>query len=216
MAGRVIRLGPGECSDIETGARFFAVLAFPEVAEEQKRLDAVRAWVGAYLHEANRIDECNVPFKDARLNEFVELPAKWCRAKTRTTMRRLRNRGEAARAVRPWILEIMGVPQRPVDGIRKFSQRQIALHLCDNDPERAANFQKRVWRPSRPVIHIAAAYDQLLPWPSEQSTTVAVYLSSAKPIEILVSWANQLQLSIAADPRFGINPNEQVNMIWAK
>src|SRR5258706_3311698 len=157
MEGRIIRLGPGECSDIETGARFFAALAFPGKNEEGARENAVRAWAGAYLHEANRIDECTEPFEDQRLNEFVALPPAWCRAKLRTAGRRFRDRGDGARAVRPWVRDILRDPHPPVAGVRKFNQRQVALHLCGDDPEKAANFQRRVWRPCRPVIHIAVA-----------------------------------------------------------
>jgi hypothetical protein len=105
MAARVIWLGPGECPDTETGARYFAALAFPGAGEEQARLDAMRAWAGLYLHEANRVERSDDPFEDHRLNAFVQLPLAWCKAKVRTGRHRLRNRSDAARAVRPWMRE---------------------------------------------------------------------------------------------------------------
>ncbi len=216
MAEKVIRLGPGECSDIETGARFFASLAFPGTSEECARDDAVRAWAGAYLHEANKVDESAEPFADPRLNEFVALPPRWCRAKVRTVMRRLRDRADAARAVRPWIRVIMNDPHPPVVGIRKFTQRQIALLLSGNDPERAANFQARVWRPCRPVMHIAVAQDLLLASPSAPRTGFGIDLASVGHFATIVEAANKLQPLISADQRFGIRPDEQITLEWAK
>ncbi len=101
IESRIIRLGPGECSDVETGARYFAALAFPGVQEDQARRDAAAAWVGSYLHEANRIDNTDAPFENQRLNPYVQFSPKWCRAKLRTTRRRLLDRAELAHALRP-------------------------------------------------------------------------------------------------------------------
>ena len=139
-SSQVIRLGPGECPDPETGARFFAALAFPGAREEQARIEAVQGWTGAYLHEANKVDVSDAPFEDPRLNAFVERPLQWCKAKVRTGRRRLRDRSDAARVARPWVREILDSPHPPVLGIRKFTQRQIALHLFDGDAEKAAIF----------------------------------------------------------------------------
>lgn len=214
MARKVIRLGPGECSDIETGARFFAAVAFPGKNEESARVDAVRAWAGSYLHEVNKVDGRTESFADARLNEFVALPPRWCRAKVRTVMRRFRDRADAARAVRPWMREILNDPHPPVDGIRKFTQRQIALYLCDNDPEKAANFQKRVWRPCRPVIHVSVAYDLVLSWHGGRQTEFGVDLASAEFLEKIVGIANLVQPLISADRRFGIRMEEQITLEW--
>jgi hypothetical protein len=161
MTHRTIRLGPGACADVETGARYFAALAFPGPQEANARENAIRGWVGAYLHEANLVDHCDDPFEDPRLNELVQLAPAWCRAQLRTTRRRLGDRSAAARAVRPWVRQLLGLAPRLVPGVEKFTQRQIALYLCDGDSERAANFQKRIWRPSRPVLHLKMRYPGL-------------------------------------------------------
>lgn len=49
IESRIIRLG--------SGARYFTALTFPGVKEDQARRDAAAAWVGSYLHEANRITD---------------------------------------------------------------------------------------------------------------------------------------------------------------
>lgn len=71
MARTVIRLGPGECSNVETGARYFAALAFPGTRERAEREQAAVAKAAQYLHEENRVDETDAPFQDPRLNDYL-------------------------------------------------------------------------------------------------------------------------------------------------
>lgn len=214
ISDRIIRLGPGECPDLETGARYFAALAFPGAHEGQSRLDATRGWVGAYLHEANRVDGCKDPFEDQRLNAFVQLPQTWCRRQVRTTRRRLGDRNNAARAVRPWMRDLLGHPHAPVPGIKKFTQRQIALYLCDDDPDRSANFQKRVWRSSRPVLHLAIAVDELLCALGQQRTDYGIDLGSTVLFGELIARAKSIQDMILDDPRFGVAAEDLLQMDW--
>jgi hypothetical protein len=214
MAGRVIRLGPGECSDIETGARYFAALAFPGVAEAAARQDAVAAWVGSYLHLANRIDETDDPFADQHLNIFAQHPPAWCRAKLRTTRRRLHDRSAAAGAVRPWVRDLLDHPHRPVPGVKKFSQRQIALYLRSNNPEHADNFQKRVLRPARPVIHHLVAQDLLLCAVQGEQTAFKIDLASTDLIPGILDKAGSLGPRICGDKRFGVAEGDLLQMHW--
>lgn len=214
MNQQFVRLGPGECSDIESGARYFAALAYPMKADFQDRTSAAAAWVATYLHKINEVDGSNDPFEDTRLNLFACLPPSWCRATLRTAMRRLRDRSDCARAVRPWILELLGGHHAPVPGVAKFTQRQIALYLCNNQPQRAANFERRVWRASRPVIHMAAANDLYLSAIDPEGKDTGVDLSSVELIKNRVAQAAQLQPLIAADPRFGIEADEQITLTW--
>lgn len=220
LAARIIRLGPGECPDEVTGARYFAALAFPERGEDAARQDAAAAYVANYLHEANRVDESDAPFEDDRLNNFVQLDPKWCRAKLRTAHRRLSDRSELARAVRPWIRELLGEPHGPVPGIKKFTQRQIALYLCGEDAghgdlvERADNFQKRVWRPGRPVMHLAIAYDLLLCAVGGEQTKFDLNLASVNVIGELAGRARQVAELIVTDPRFGVSADDLLHLEW--
>lgn len=214
MTVRVIRLGPGECSDPETGARYFGALAFPAAGEHLARLDAVRGWVGAYLHEANRVDGCSEPFADHRLNEFVQLPRAWCKARVRTARRRLRDRSDAARAMRPWVRDWLNNPHSPVPGVRKFTQRQIALYLSENDIERSANFQERVWRPSRPVLHLAIAYDLFLSALGEGRTEYGLDLASTALVGELVAFAKQIKPLFLSDERSVASDEDLLDLVW--
>ena len=108
MNGQVIRLGPGACSNIETGARFFSALAFPGKHEEAVRWNAVAAWVGQALHALNRCEETADPFTDPFLNLFAAQSPEWCEETLKTAPRRLRDRSDLARALRPWMRDMLG------------------------------------------------------------------------------------------------------------
>lgn len=221
MSRRVIRLGPGECPDVETGARFFAALAFPGVGEHAARQNAIAAWVGSWLREATRaVKGCDLPFEDEYLNAFVRLPPKWCRAKLRTASRRLADRSNLARAVRPWVRELIGSPQALLPGMTEFSQRQIALYLSGEKGlrgdivERANNFQKRVWRAGRPITHIAISQDLLLCGVGGTQTEFNVDLASVGLIGEIVKLADAVADLIIHDRRFRVSTADMLRLKW--
>lgn len=214
MTRRIVRLGPGECSGVETGARFFAALAFPGPKETEAQENAVQGWVGAYLHETNLVDHCDAPFEDPRLNELVQLSPQWCKAQFRTAQRRLQDRAAAAQAVRPWVREMLEWEPRAVPGIKKFTQRQIAFYLSEGDAERAVNFQKRIWRPSRPVLHLAIARDLKLAFWGPGRSTYDVDLAPTPFISELVELAAEIQGLICCDRRFCVNEQQLLHLEW--
>ena len=213
MARTVIRLGPGECSNVETGARYFATLAFPGAHERSDREHGAAAKAALYLHEANRVDDCDDPFADPRLNELVSLDPRWCRARVRTMIRRLADRADVARAVRPWIREVLDDEHRAMPEVKKFTQRQIAFYLCGGDVAKADNFQKRVWRPSRPVLHMAVAQDLGLSL-SGAHEPINVDLASINLIGAMVEIANQLVPRLCSDRRFGVSESNLISLEW--
>ncbi len=109
MTGRESVVGPAIGHDFETGARFFAALAFPGDREESARTDAELAWTASYLHAMNRVDGRDDPFDDERMDRLVAVSPRWTRIKLRTARRRLADRNETARAVRPWASELIGL-----------------------------------------------------------------------------------------------------------
>jgi hypothetical protein len=137
-------LGPGVCSDIETGARLFAAAAHPGVDEWLARGSAALALVGAALHELNRIQGTTDPFADSVLNAIVSLPSKWCNEQRGLVLRRLQKRAAAARAARPWIRDLLGEPQPMPKGMTKFNSRQISRYSHNSYHEDAEHFQERV------------------------------------------------------------------------
>lgn len=214
MSGRVIRLGPGECADAETGARFFAALAFPGVDEDADRQDAVAAWVASYLHQANRLDKSKARFADDRLNAFAELSPKWCRKKLRRTHNRLRDQYVLARALRPWVREALGQPQAMPPGIDKFTQEKISLRLFNNHGDVANNFRKRAWRPGHPVAHIAIASDLILSPYGKGEMEFHIDLASVGPIETIVTLARHIEAVVCGVFRFKVSPDKLLHLEW--
>ncbi|UCF23472.1 MAG: hypothetical protein JSV72_22000, partial [Ralstonia sp.] len=78
----------------------------------------------------------------------------------RQFQRRLRDRMIAAKMAIPYLQEIVGEAPPPPASIARLSLNELSklasIDLPDADP---ADVEKRVWRPSLPVIHLAAALD---------------------------------------------------------
>lgn len=215
-ARRELLIGPGAgLLPFETGARFFAALAFPGPHEEEARLDAEGAWVASLLHHQNEIEATDAQFIEPRLNELVRLNPSWARRKLRTAGRRLRDRREAARLTRPWGRDLMSwEPHRTVDGIKRFTLRQIALHLCKQNEDAPHNFQKRIWRPSRPVLHYAIAIDQALCLLPAAMAETPIPLDAIEVFRKTIAHGNTLATKIEAHARFGIRANDQLLFRW--
>jgi hypothetical protein len=163
----------------------------------------------------NKVDGTDDPFDDERMNGLVAISPKWTRAKLRTARCRLADRNETARSVRPWASELIGLgPHRSIDGNRKFTQRQIALWLCGGAEEKAIRFQERVWRPTRPVLHYAIAIDETLAELNSAENAVELDLRHIAVFRAIVERGEQLAPRIAADPRFAIDPDQQLHLIW--
>ena len=214
MNGRIIRLGPGECSNMETGARFLAAVAFPRVKEDQERQEAAAAYVASYLHQANRIDESKERFTDDCLNAFAGLSPQCCRQKLRTANRRFRDRSHMGRALRLWVTEALGYPVKMPEGLDSLTQEKTSLWLNHNQEEVANNYRKRTWRPGLPVAHIAIATDLIWRSPDRDDVPVAIHLSDIATIERIVSLANALEPLLCSVPRFKIVPETLLHLDW--
>ena len=215
MSQTIVRLGPGECSIIETGARYFATLAFPAKHECKARDDATKAWVAQYLQEINRTDRTDDPFEDPKFNELVALDPAWCKSRLRTVRRRLRDRADLGRALRPWTRELKGEEHPPVPGITEFTQRQVALYLNGGSPEKASRFEARVWRVARPLSHILVAQDDLIPsLPGEHKRFPEDLARCAPLIAMIVEFANTLAPLICDRPKFGVTRNDLIPFVW--
>lgn len=216
MAARELLVGPGIGYPFQTGARIFAALAFPGIAESDQLKDAETAYIADRLHGQNVVDGSTLQFDDLDLNDiYVSTTYKWALQKLRTTRRRIDDRQVAAKAVRPWVRELVGLgPHPPVPGIRKFNQRQISLLLCDGDEERAQRFLKRVWWPSRPILHLAAAIDEALSYDPSPPKRFGIPLDALEAFHFVVTRAGELQTGMVGDQRFGIDPAKQLTLRW--
>ena len=213
MARTPLRLGPGECSDAETGARYFAALSFPGPEEETRRDDLANAMSGRYVHEAMNLEWGHEVLADPRLTRHGILDPRWCREQMRGLRQRLEARADAARAVRPMVKELYGHAHRQVSGIEKFNQRQILLKLCDDDEEAAENFRHRKAQTTRPVLHLAVAQDI---WLCANVTDSQTDLGLVAPdmYRTLVEWSADLRIRLTRDRRFGVTEADLLPLHW--
>lgn len=210
----MVKLGPGECSNLETGARFLAALAFPAKHEDAARQDAVAAWVGQALHELNRVTGMTEPFADPSLNGFASRSAERREETLRIASRRLRERNDVARALRPWMRELLGEPQPLPKGMKKFTQRQISRFMHNDYHEDADHFQERHWRPSRPILHLAIACDLILCRLGGEESEFPITLDDIGLFEVLVERACQVGVVVSYDKRFKVDADSMLHLQW--
>lgn len=146
----------------ECGATLLAVLAYPAVSTRAHRL-ALQMSLCAYhlgqLHAGETDASIVLPLKPA----YVFRDARYVQKDIKTLNRRLRDRGVAARMFRGFWQEAAGAKVKLPTGMTKLSLNQLA-ELVAEDAQQAGseNIETRMWRPSIPVIHVAAAMENIL------------------------------------------------------
>jgi hypothetical protein len=132
-----------------------------------------------------------------------------CKRSLRGLPRRLRDRMVAARMAYPFLKEAeSGEAFDLPAGVKRISLNEMAaLVLTDarhSDPE---NVETRIWRPSRPVIHLAsAAHGYLhLVGPSAGLGFVP-FMTDREALEYVVRTAEYVESLVAKSRRLRINP----------
>jgi hypothetical protein len=111
--------------------------------------------------------------------------------------------------------ELLNQPHGDVPNVKKFTQRQIALYLCGGDEERAANFQRRVWAPSKPVFHLVIAQDLLMcVTMGNEQNELDLSLESALAVKAILDESSRVAPLICADPRFGVDDERLLHLEW--
>lgn len=148
-------------ADFEIGARLLAALSFPGATESADRRRAADAWCAGIINCTKAVDPSCTADLDAKYPRYAKLDQRSINKALRRTKSRLRNRQVAGRMTRGYFQE--WIDRRPallpasmarlsINELAKLVRRESGQH----DPE---NTEKRVWRPSRPVFHLASAFD---------------------------------------------------------
>lgn len=140
----------------ECGATLLTVLAIPE--DDDRRRQELHATLCAYaLHkrfEANPDDTTPIWVKP--IHAFR--PDTQVTKEVSTFNRLLRKRLVAGRMAYPYLQEaILGRPPRLPEGVERLSINQIGAFMIDYVEADPSNLETRTWRPSRSVLHLAAA-----------------------------------------------------------
>ena len=163
-------------STYESGAALLAALAWPEALGDDAAMGHRHA-VLCQLYLQARADAdpewaaTPQPIKPL----YLTRPSRDVKAFERQLHRRLRARMAAARIALPFIIEDDRSGAMPYWPRGSLSLNRMAERVIDDTSESdTANVKSRVWRPSRPVIHIAAAVATAVEHGAANGLTISV------------------------------------------
>jgi hypothetical protein len=140
----------------EIGAWLLAILAFPASDDVEKRREAAEAWISSTIRtaEACVIEQWHEAFPFSGVISVKEE-----RRRLRTVPRRLRDRMLAARMSFGFLAEHMTDQKVALpESMQRLSLNELSKLVQDQSREsEPENIEHRVWRKSRPVIHLASA-----------------------------------------------------------
>ena len=125
--------------------------------------------------------------------------------------RRLRDRAVAARMAIAFLKEVeTGEPPRLPAGLTRLSINELSkLVLPDSGQRDPENVESRIWRPSRPVIHLAAATQVLMQMTEraiKRQLTFWDVLFNQDVIEWVVTAAKRYERLIGRSTRMHVDP----------
>jgi hypothetical protein len=148
------------CEAYECGATLLSLLAHPTTkSDERERAEFHRAlcWAALGAVSAANPNWANMPqrIKPCYLMVDVKVAERWLERGQKLLGQRL----IAARMAMPFLQRAQtGTPPRPPRGVPRLSLNTMAgLVLEDAGMSNPHNLEARIFRPSRPVIHVAAA-----------------------------------------------------------
>jgi hypothetical protein len=138
----------------ECGAALLALLAFPSVTDAE-RAEIAASLCSAHLRakfeesgDANELVKAKYAFRDGRT----------IRKDLKTIDRLVRDRMVAAKVAMALLQRSVGHRPKLPSSMKRLSLNQLAeLVMGEANQSSPENFETRVWRPSLPVIHLAAA-----------------------------------------------------------
>lgn len=213
---RVYKLDPNLLEPFEIGARLTAVVAFPGAGEDEARSKAEEALCAKLV----RITFETFPETTEDLRErfplYYSIDPKEAGRRLRTLRRRLDDRMIAGRMSLGFLEEaITKKPPRLPDGMPRLSLNELSKlvqrEARQSDPE---NVERRVWRQTLPVIHLAAAYQVLLRGADGQGQPLSQDLQDLDAHRRVVSLAQFHEEVVLADERFNITPENLVRLRW--
>ncbi len=200
----------------EGGATLLAVLAWPDVLDDDKAMAERHAAIcQLYLQAKADVDQDWAMTLQVIKPLYMSRPWPEVLAYERQLQHRLRVRMAAARMALPFIIEDERSGVTPKWPKGTLSLNKMAERVIDDTGESdTSNIKKRVWRPSRPVIHIAAAVaiavDQGAA--AERVISVIELLDDPAVIKWVVEVAAQFAEIITSTPRFRISSDQLVTL----
>jgi hypothetical protein len=214
MAGRTYNLDPELLNPFEIGAMLIAILAWPEPHLVEQQMLGAEALCSGWLTEACEMCPEEAPRLKTQFPEYAGVTPKAAKARLRTLRRRLNDRMVAARMARGFMQEALtGHVVLPAT-MKQLSVNQLSrLVKTDrptiDDPEM---IERRVWRPSWPVIHLALAFDVLLTKLGADAASFQYPIDNEGLNAWIIEVAWRHELFVLEDPRFGVSAESLIRV----
>jgi hypothetical protein len=195
-----------------------AILAFPGGAEEKAFKRAVEALCAQNIN----VTCATMPADTAKIREiypdYAGIDDGEIRRRLRTLKRRLNDRMIASRMSLGFLQEaVTDQPAVLPPGMPRLSLNALSMLVLDQSRESVPeNVEKRAWRESLPVIHIAAAYQVLMRACEIEGEPFDPDLQNLDAHRRVVRIAEIHEQLVLADKRFGIAPEKLVRLRWVE
>lgn len=213
-AGRTHILDTGRLHPLEIGAWIWAIMAFPELNTDKDLSNVVEGIVAFAFHESIKIAPGDAVALGEDYGRFVTISNREAKRRTRTLLRRMRDRMAAARMSRGFFREGLTNESTPLPpSMKRLSLNQLScLVQAEVHQSNAENVEHRVWRPSRPVIHIAMALQLVTDLDAPGQNRYPYELSNQELNRQVVELSEFHEPFVEADKRFGIRPERLVRI----
>jgi len=206
----------------EAGAMLVTLLAYPGASgSDEERRSQLHASLCAYMLRASYEVDPDLATLPQIIKPIYPLQTERdCRKSLRSLPRLLRDRMVAARMAYPFLKEAESgkTPALPA-GLKRFSLNQMAeLVLSDAGQADAENVETRIWRPSRPVIHLATAVHGYLHLvgPEAEVLGFAPLMTSRPVIEYVIRNAQCCETLVTKASRLRIDPDQLIKIRLAQ
>lgn len=202
----------------ECGAMLVSLLAYPEDNEQETKRSDLHASLCAIALRA-QFDESSPEWCQPQLIKpvYAFRDATKTDRDLKTLERRLRDRMVAARMAIPLLQEIkLGRPPKLPDDLKRLSINALSeFVLKDAAQTEPKNVETRIWRPSLPVIHVAAAtavISELAEKDGHSPISYGQIVVSRPVIEAIVREAERYEELLEKSGKFNINPEKLVKV----
>jgi hypothetical protein len=215
MTGRFYTLDRATLEPFEIGAWLISLLAWPSPKEAEQQLLGAEALCAQILRATREFDAKRGAFWDERFPEFAAISGKEVKRRLRTLPRRLKHRMIAARMSLGFFAEGLsggrqiklptGMARHSLNELSKLVQRESRL----SDPEMV---ERRIWRESRYVIHLAAALQVCGRSLNSNLPNFGYPIDDDEAHSRLIEFAAMHESIVLSDERFGVKAGELVRL----
>jgi hypothetical protein len=149
----------------EAGGLLLTVLAYPGARDaDEARSSAHKALCSLALQALAQADPVWAETPQPIRPIYILCSDKQIEKSLRALQRRIRDRMAAARMAIAFLKDAEATKPPPLpEGVKRLSINELSkLVLSDTTQSEPENIETRIWRPSRPVIHLAAALQVLM------------------------------------------------------